>query len=55
MKQRLYHVIAVNEKTQTKAYCTKTPVSHNDACNILKAFSYHPVRTMMLEEVVNND
>jgi len=48
--ERLYHVVAIHEKTQTKTYFTKTPLTHNEACNVLKAQMYHPARTFKLEQ-----
>lgn len=33
--QRLYHVIAVNDKTRTKVYLTRTPEAHDAANRIL--------------------
>lgn len=46
-----YHVVAIHEKTGTKTYCTRTPLTHNEACNVKKAFGHHPARTVQLEEV----
>lgn len=35
---RLYHVVAINEKTGKKEYCTAYAVPHKDACTILSKF-----------------
>lgn len=48
---RLYRIVAINERSGAKTYCTKTPVTHVEACVMLKRFSYHPARRVQLEEV----
>lgn len=50
MKQ--YHVIVVNRKTQAKAYMTRTPVNHAQACTILSKLTKHSFRLETLEEVL---
>jgi len=50
-KIRLYHIVAINEKTGKTTYCTSYPMSHKEACVILKKFSNHPARRVQLEEI----
>lgn len=47
---RLYHLVAINEKTGKKVYLTEEPVTHHDACVIKSKFCYHPARRVQLEE-----
>ncbi len=51
MKERKYHIVAINEKNGNKTYCTSYPMSHYDACVNLSKFSQHPARRVQLEEV----
>lgn len=48
---RLYHIVAINERTGNKTYCTTVPMSHNEVCIMLRKFSYHSSRRVQLEEV----
>lgn len=32
---RLYHIVAINEKTGAKTYLTGYPMNHNDSCVML--------------------
>lgn len=48
---RLYHVVAINESTGRKVYCTAYPMPHAEACENLRRFSYHSARRVQLEEV----
>jgi len=50
-KERLYHVVAINERTGRKTYCTAEPMPHAQACNNAGRFSFHPARRIQLEEV----
>jgi hypothetical protein len=50
MCNRLYHVVAINEKTGRKTYCTIDPMPHHQACNNLRAFTDKPGRRIQLEE-----
>ncbi len=49
--QRLYHVIAINEKTGHKTYLTTRPEEHAGALIILSKHSKHPLVRKQLEEV----
>jgi len=51
IKMRLYHIIAINERSGKKVYCTSEPMPHKEACIVLSKFSYHPARRLQLEEV----
>lgn len=54
MKERRYHVIVVNDKTETKVRMTATPCTHKEACTILSKLVSYPkyphVRNMLEEE-----
>jgi hypothetical protein len=39
---RLYHVVAINDRTGRKDYCTATPVTHHEACTIRSKFFPRP-------------
>jgi len=51
MKNRLYHIVAINERTGQKTYMTVYPVTHEAAVNNLNRISKHPARRVQLEEV----
>lgn len=48
---RLYHIVAINERTGAKVYVTRYPDTHDACCVMLRKFSYHPARRLQLEEV----
>ena len=48
---RLYHIVAINERTGRKTRMTRYPDTHEACCVMLKKFSYHPARRLQLEEV----
>lgn len=48
---RMYHIVAINEKSGVKTYCTRQPMTHSEACVMLGKFSQHPARRVQLEEV----
>lgn len=48
---RLYHVVAVNEKTGRRERVTAYPMPHAQACNNKSRFTPHPARRLVLEEV----
>lgn len=50
MENRRYHVVAVNERSGEKTYCTATPEPHEVALRNLQAFTVHPGRRVQLEE-----
>lgn len=49
--QRMYHVVAVHEKTGKVTRATATPVTHREGVTIMSKFSRHPSRRIQLEEV----
>lgn len=51
MESRRYHIVAINERSGDKTYCTSYPMNHEAACVNLSKFSKHPARRMQLEEV----
>jgi hypothetical protein len=40
--ERLYHVIVVNDKTETKVRMTAIPCTHKEACTILSKLTSYP-------------
>lgn len=40
-KPRRYHIVAINEKTNKKTYCTSSPLPHDEAVTMLSKFSPH--------------
>jgi hypothetical protein len=50
--ERKYHIVAINERTGEKIFCTSYPMSHQECCTMKSKFSYHPVRRLQLEEAV---
>lgn len=50
MKERLYHVIVVNDRTGAKVYMTERPVTHIQGCTLLSKLTKYSWRRNMLEE-----
>ena len=50
MPERKYHLVAINERTGNKTYCTSFPMSHHECCVMRSKFSNHPARRIQLEE-----
>lgn len=50
-RQRLYHLVAINEKGGWKVYLTKYAMTHTECCVMKGKFSSHPARRIQLEEV----
>ncbi len=52
MKTRLYHVIAVNDKTGAHVIMTRPlePVTHAEAVTIRSKLTNHPARRLVIEE-----
>lgn len=50
MTARLYHLVAINEKTNKKTYLTGYPMTHEECCIMKGKFSYHPLRRIQLEQ-----
>jgi hypothetical protein len=51
MKQRMYHVVAINEKSGKKVVVTGYPMTHQECCILLSKLTPHPARRLQLEEV----
>jgi hypothetical protein len=53
MNDRLYHLVAINERTGRKDYLTRYPMPHEDCC-VMKSKQSRPHRDVRikLEEVV---
>jgi hypothetical protein len=47
---RLYHLVAINERTGAKTYLTGYADTHEACCTMKSRFSYHPARRIQLEE-----
>jgi hypothetical protein len=48
---RLYHVVAINERTKKKEYLTKTPVTHQEGVTMMGKFTPHRDVRIQLEPV----
>ncbi len=48
---RLYHVVAINERTVRKCYLTNAPVTHREGCTILRKQVPRKVIRYQLEEL----
>lgn len=53
--ERLYHVVAINEKTGHKTYVTLYPMPHKQACNNKARFTVHKARRIQLEECATSE
>lgn len=47
---RLYNIAAINEKQGWQVTVTAYPMPHHEACVMLKKFTQHPARRLMLVE-----
>lgn len=47
---RVYNVVAVNERSGRKVMCTSKPLPHHEACVILGKLTRHPAARLMLEQ-----
>jgi len=50
---RIYHIVAINEKSGLKTYLTKYPMEHKPCCVMLQKFTQHPLVRIQLEEVTH--
>jgi hypothetical protein len=50
--KRLYHIVAINEKTGRKVYMTGYPMTHHGCCVMKSKITEYPWRRIQLEEVV---
>ena len=48
--ERLFHLASINEKTGQKSYLSVYPMTHDRACNMLKANTVRSGRRIQLEE-----
>jgi hypothetical protein len=48
---RMYHLVAINEKTGEKTYLTARPATHKECCTMKNRFSNHQSRRIQLEAV----
>lgn len=48
---RMYHLVAINNKTEVATVLTVHPVTHSEACTMKNKFSCHPARRIQLREV----
>lgn len=51
MTARLYHLVAINEKTNKKTYLTGYPMTHEECCIMKSKFNPHKDVRIQLEEV----
>lgn len=49
-QERLYHVVAVNNRTNKRTRVTGYAMSHAQCCTMKSKFTRHPTRSMELEE-----
>lgn len=49
-KERMYNLVAINERTNEKAILTSKPATHSECCIMKSKFSEHPLRRIQLEE-----
>jgi hypothetical protein len=50
--ERLYYVVAINEKTGHKTYMTTVPFTHKQAMTIISKLSSHKGRRVQVEEAL---
>lgn len=50
--ERLYHLVAINDRTGNKTYLTSYPMEHGAACVNKSKFTTHATRRVQLEEYV---
>jgi len=52
MKERLYHIVAINERTGVKVYMTGYPMTHKECCTMKSKITKYKWRRLQLEEVM---
>jgi hypothetical protein len=52
---RMYHVVAINEKTGRRELCTSYPATHSEACTMVSKFTAHKNVRIQLQEIVVDD
>lgn len=45
---QLFDIIAIGERNGLRVKCNADPLTHDAACEMLKRFSHHPARRIML-------
>lgn len=50
MAQRMYDLVAINEKTGAETKLNGEPLTHAEACVVKSKFSSHPARRVQLKE-----
>lgn len=50
MTERLYHIIAINERTGRRVTMTGYPMNHHDCCTMMRKITRYPWRRLLLEE-----
>lgn len=51
MRERYYHIVAINEKSGAITYMTSYPMTHSECCTMMSKISKHPARRIQLVEV----
>lgn len=49
--KRLYHIVAIIEKSGDTVFMTRYPMDHKRACTMLHKFSKQKARTLQLMEI----
>ena len=52
MKDKLYNVVVINNKTKMKVVMNGQPMTHKEACTVLSKITKYPWRTEKLERAV---
>ncbi len=50
-KERLYHLVAINNRSGKSVPLTTYPMTHEKCCTMKSKSSYHPARRIELVEV----
>jgi len=50
IRERLYHIVAINEKSGELTYMTQYPDTHENCCVMMGKISKHPARRIQLVE-----
>lgn len=48
--ERLYHLVAVNNKTDAATVLTSYPMTHAQCCTMKSKFTHHPARRIEMRE-----
>ena len=55
MKERLYNLVVINEKTGMRVQLNSTPLTHEQGCIMKSKQTYYSWRRIVLEEIINNE